>query len=665
MASEIACGDLVDNRYQIIRKLGFGGFGSVFLVRDTDLDRQVAIKILDLCWAEDQAMTEGLRRFRKEARTLSKLEQSNIVRVFSFGVMADSRPYLVMEYLSGSSLQEYVRQQETLTFGQVQIIGAQIGQGLAYAHSQGVIHRDLKPENIIIVKDGLAELVKIIDFGLCREERGGESGLTLTETGALIGTPAFMSPEQCYGRAAGPASDIYAFGCLLFFMLTGKQPFEAPSPAEIICMKVSMPFPRLSELYPDQKAPPLLEEIIRKCCHHDPDKRFQSFNELLAEWQELKELSSEQRLPLGGSTAHTKRQFNGLGYLKMISAFCLIVSVSLFLFALCTFEGRNITAKTIYMNWPVAGLYDGIAGFFSFIESTFGSNSREMTEEGLFQDVVALSSGPNASLSDSQVSERLEFLFEYFKRRKNTKNAAELALLLFERSCKRASMAHSNGEPFSKAARQNLDAVAEFLDQNKLTKQQYSKIQMILCGKVVAPLPVRQVAGDIGDRDLVSVFKAQESRASSIINVDAIGHSLPVLRLRLKVSKPNSGSSKETLFKEYMLSHQSILSLRLDQFEALARGGPQIHADELSRILVEANKALIAAEEEDSLQYELVRALDLQIKAHLLRSYALFYRGDIAGAMAEMSIASRLGKDSASNQRRIAELNSLLRSAMR
>lgn len=195
-------GELIDGRYRVERVLGSGAFGTVYLVDDPDLGRQAALKLLEF-WGEEASSQESCQRFIREAKSLNRLAHINIVRVYRLGVHNQTQPYMLMEHLMGESLSAYVKSRENLSFSASIALGIQIASALAYAHKAGLIHRDLKPENVFVLNDGQVLRAKVLDFGLCRENNGGESGgQTLTETGALLGTPTYMSPEQCLDRPA-------------------------------------------------------------------------------------------------------------------------------------------------------------------------------------------------------------------------------------------------------------------------------------------------------------------------------------------------------------------------------------------------------------------------------------------------------------------------------
>ena len=219
--------------YTIVSLLGSGGMGEVYRACDTRLSRDVAIKVLPAAMAKDG---ERLRRFEQEAKATGMLNHPNILAVFDFGLYEDA-PYIVSELLEGQSLRELLRNGRPPVRKAVDY-AIQIAHGLAAAHEKGIVHRDLKPENIFTSKDGR---VKILDFGIAKlskpdvpdeETRFYDSNVN-TMAGAVMGTPGYMSPEQIRGKAADPRSDIFAFGAILYEMLSGKRAFDGASLTDI------------------------------------------------------------------------------------------------------------------------------------------------------------------------------------------------------------------------------------------------------------------------------------------------------------------------------------------------------------------------------------------------------------------------------------------------
>ncbi len=253
--------DRFADRYRLGETLGRGGMGEVWKAYDERLNRDCAVKVLRQ--VEDAASAE---RFSREARTLASLRHPGVVTVYDYGVDA-GRPYLVMELLPGPSLAELVREQGRLSVEEVRRYGSQAALALQAVHDAGIVHRDVKPANLVV---DFAGNVRLVDFGIAV---GGTQGHqpTLTEHGAIIGSAAYLAPEQATGHRADARSDIYGFGCLLMTLLTGKPPFDDDSPVNILGQHLNDPPPRVSERRPD--VPVDIDELVEDLLAKRPDDR--------------------------------------------------------------------------------------------------------------------------------------------------------------------------------------------------------------------------------------------------------------------------------------------------------------------------------------------------------------------------------------------------------
>ena len=258
-----------DGRYRVVRKLGTGGMANVYLAEDQELGRSVAIKMLDERHSQDEQFVE---RFRREAKNAAGLSHPNIVSIYDRG-QAEGTYYIAMEYLEGRTLKELLIARGPTPLAVAIDYARQILSALGFAHRHGIVHRDIKPHNVVVAPDGR---LKVTDFGIAR------SGTSqMTETGSIIGTAQYLSPEQAKGAPVTPASDIYSVGIVLYEMLTGLVPFTGDTPLEIAMKHLSTtPLPP-SEARPD--VPHELDSIVLRALAKDPEDRYQSADEMDAD----------------------------------------------------------------------------------------------------------------------------------------------------------------------------------------------------------------------------------------------------------------------------------------------------------------------------------------------------------------------------------------------
>jgi hypothetical protein len=269
--------------YVLRRELGRGGMGVVYLADDTRLSRAVAIKAL----SPTLNQTPGLReRLRNEARLAGGLSHPGIATVYALEEV-EGELYLACEYVPGPALRALVRS-GALPGREVLDIGLQLARALAEAHAKGIVHRDIKPENVIRTPSGL---VKILDFGLARVE--GDSHVKLTQTGVVMGTPAYLSPEQALGRPTDFRTDVFAFGLLLYELASGSNPFIGQTITATLVRIVELDPAPLSEVQPD--VAPALDRIVRRCLQKDPADRYGSTHEIVADLERLREETASGR----------------------------------------------------------------------------------------------------------------------------------------------------------------------------------------------------------------------------------------------------------------------------------------------------------------------------------------------------------------------------------
>src|SRR6266566_5415233 len=277
------------SHYRIVSKIGAGGMGEVYLAQDTKLDRRVALKILP---ADVAAHQDRMKRFVQEAKTASALNHPNIITIYEIEQI-DSVHFIATEFIDGETLRERVRK-ASMKLREVLDVAAQIASALSAAHSAGIVHRDVKPENIMLRADGI---VKVLDFGLAKlterlqpesvDAEAATKALVQTEPGIVLGTIAYMSPEQARGLAVDARTDIFSLGVVIYELVAGQAPFGGATKSDLIVALLEREPPPLARFTPE--APAELERIVMKALTKDPDERFQTVRDLLIDLRGLKQ----------------------------------------------------------------------------------------------------------------------------------------------------------------------------------------------------------------------------------------------------------------------------------------------------------------------------------------------------------------------------------------
>jgi serine/threonine protein kinase/tetratricopeptide (TPR) repeat protein len=314
-------GTVFAKRYEVIEELGVGGMGSVYKVFDRKIDEKVALKVLAPEVAGDEKTIE---RFRFELKLARKVSHRNVCRMFDLSE-EEGTQFITMEYVPGENLKSLIRRIGQLSLSKALSIARQVGEGLAEAHRLGVVHRDLKPQNIMVDSEGNA---RIMDFGIARSIK--TKGIT--ETGMIIGTPEYMSPEQVEGQEADHRSDIYSFGVILFEMVTGQVPFSGTTPLSII-LKHKTERPPDPRAFVDQ-IPYELSRLILKCMEKQKEKRYLSVDELLSDLAEIeKGITTTQREKM-------KKKISGRNWKKVaLYSGAAVLGAALILAVLVFFTG--------------------------------------------------------------------------------------------------------------------------------------------------------------------------------------------------------------------------------------------------------------------------------------------------------------------------------------
>jgi serine/threonine-protein kinase len=277
--SSLKPGDTLSGKYKVERLLGEGGMGEVFVAEDTDLGRRVALKVLRGLGAAGQAAAE--ERLRREARVLAAIGHPNIVQIFDIGRTTTGAPFLVMELLEGETLFARSQHQGQMPVKHAVTIVAEVLSALQVVHAKGMVHRDMKPENVFLAKDATGrETTKLLDLGIAKARQPEANTPALTETGAIVGTPYYMAPEQAFGVPdIDGRADLYAVGGILYTLLAGRTPFRSANVIALLRMIVDSDPEPVEKHRPD--VPPELSAVIRRAMERERDKRYADATEFL------------------------------------------------------------------------------------------------------------------------------------------------------------------------------------------------------------------------------------------------------------------------------------------------------------------------------------------------------------------------------------------------
>jgi len=280
-----APGRIVAERYRLLRSIGHGGMGSVWLAEVVDSDTLVAIKWLRLDHVDDAELTA---RFRREMKAALALRHESIVQAVDIGRLPDGRDMLVMDFVEGPTLASLITDARRTSYRAALNVGRQLASALAAAHAQGYVHRDVKPSNVIVVDEAPLERarVKLVDLGICRDERT-PVGLALTGAGIVLGTPSYTAPEQLRGEAASFLVDLYSLGVLLHRMIAGRTPFVGSTFGEVLTSIFDGDPPCLGDEAPDVFRPKRLDTLVERMLAIDPDDRPESAAEVARTLDEL------------------------------------------------------------------------------------------------------------------------------------------------------------------------------------------------------------------------------------------------------------------------------------------------------------------------------------------------------------------------------------------
>lgn len=295
-------GTTLAGRYEILSVIGSGAMGTVYQARHEAIERTVAVKVLHAHLTSEKSIKE---RFKKEAKAAGTLKHKHLIAVHDFGITPSGQPFLVMDFLEGESLDARIQREGSMPIERFITVFWQITKGLQHAHSKGFIHRDLKPSNVMLMKsddEDEPEIAIIVDFGIAKAlNETGDSIEKLTKSGHCVGSPPYMSPEQCFGKALDARTDIYSLGCMMYECLSGKPPFDADSFIATL-MKHIHEEPQPLRLGAGAGSPlsDAIEQIVLKCLRKDPDDRFQNASEIIRLLKDAADASAK----LARSAAH-------------------------------------------------------------------------------------------------------------------------------------------------------------------------------------------------------------------------------------------------------------------------------------------------------------------------------------------------------------------------
>ncbi len=285
LATELLQGMVIRGKYEILEKIGAGGMATVYRARHLVFNELRAIKLVSSRMMDDENF---LKRFRNEAVITRKLQHGNAVRVDDIDTTEDGRPFMIMELVEGQNLRSVIEQEGPLPTPRALEITRQVASALGAAHKLGITHRDIKPDNIVLMTQAGSEVVKVLDFGIAKLRESEGSAYTATQTGMVIGTPQYISPEQAAGGRGDQIdgrADLYSLGIVLYQMLTGRLPFESDTPMGLLLHHLQTPAPSPQVLRPDLNIAAPVCQLLLKCLEKDPGKRFQSAEELTAALQ--------------------------------------------------------------------------------------------------------------------------------------------------------------------------------------------------------------------------------------------------------------------------------------------------------------------------------------------------------------------------------------------
>jgi hypothetical protein len=305
-------GQVVADRYHVVKKLGEGGLGQVYLAEHVKMGRRSAIKVMNPSMVHDP---DAVARFNREASNASRITHPNVCAIYDFGETPDGLIYLAMEFIEGEPLTDLLKREGALPVPRATAVFMQTADALQAAHDLGIVHRDLKPDNIMLTsRKGGGEMVKVVDFGIAKAVGGDEAGQKVTKTGLVVGTPEFMSPEQLSGDPLDGRSDLYSLALVFYRMLIGKLPFEATSAQETMIKRLTDEPITLAAARPDLSFPAGLQPVLDTALARTPVERYQSVAKFAAD------VAAVTGRPMTGAVPHTRSRGDTEGKTQLLTA---------------------------------------------------------------------------------------------------------------------------------------------------------------------------------------------------------------------------------------------------------------------------------------------------------------------------------------------------------
>jgi tRNA A-37 threonylcarbamoyl transferase component Bud32 len=321
-AFTLKTGDIVDDKYQIIRVLGEGGMGAVYKAKHMLLHKDVAFKTFKTANSDQEAIL----RFQREAQALAKLNNANVVQVFDYGVTKHNLPYYTMEYLQGESLSDKLRREGPLSVPEMVRIFSEVGNGLSAAHKKGILHRDIKPSNIFLEKTNTGVKARLVDFGLASPVDSARKQ-SLTTPGLICGSPLYMSPEQGRGEKLETTADIYSLGVSIYEALTGTPPIIGDNSLQTIMIRETRNAPTLAQNAPGVNFPPELEKIVATMLRRNPGDRQQQVQFVIDDLEYLLTLNKQSFEVASAEEDEEERQLKRRPLLPVLVGAALTISV--------------------------------------------------------------------------------------------------------------------------------------------------------------------------------------------------------------------------------------------------------------------------------------------------------------------------------------------------